>query len=306
MSLSSDPTMCVSRARRSLDGLSVGDAFGQRFFGPSAASLLRITHHARPEAPWAWTDDTHMALSITEELEARGSIDPGLLASAFARRYVQDPHRGYGGMAHEILTEIARGADWAVVARAAFGGQGSCGNGAAMRVAPVGAYFAYDMERVRREALRSAEPTHAHPEGAAGAVAVACAAATATLMGEGDIPLAAESFFRAILPWVPAGETRTGIERAAEIDLGSEVQSVVDELGSGQRVMAQDTVPFSLWCAARSLDDFAQAMWTTVEGLGDRDTTCAIVGGIVAMSATCPSDWVAAREALGLSRISGG
>jgi hypothetical protein len=42
-------------------------------------------------------------------------------------------------------------------------------------------------------------------------------------------------------------------------------------------------------------------MWTTVAGLGDRDTTCAIVGGIVALSAapaTIPSTWVAAREPL--------
>jgi hypothetical protein len=45
---------------------------------------------------------------------------------------------------------------------------------------------------------------------------------------------------------------------------------------------AQDTVPFALWCAARHLDDYAEALRLTVSGLGDRDTTCAIVGGIVA------------------------
>jgi ADP-ribosylglycohydrolase len=43
-------------------------------------------------------------------------------------------------------------------------------------------------------------------------------------------------------------------------------------------------------------------MWTTVTGLGDRDTTCAIVGGIVVMSAgldSIPKQWLEHREPLG-------
>jgi ADP-ribosylglycohydrolase len=66
-------------------------------------------------------------------------------------------------------------------------------------------------------------------------------------------------------------------------------------------VCAHDTVPFALWCAARHLDDFAAALWTTVSGLGDRDTTCAIVGGIVALAvgeAGIPAEFLAAREPL--------
>ena len=65
--------------------------------------------------------------------------------------------------------------------------------------------------------------------------------------------------------------------------------------------LAPDTVPFTLWCAARHLDDFEAAMWTTVSGLGDRDTTCAIVGGIVALyvgAAGIPQEWQQARESL--------
>ena len=72
-------------------------------------------------------------------------------------------------------------------------------------------------------------------------------------------------------------------------------------LGNGRKVISSDTVPFSLWCAARHLGDFVEAMWTTVSGLGDRDTTCAIVGGIVALAAgrsSIPEDWLRAREAL--------
>lgn len=72
-------------------------------------------------------------------------------------------------------------------------------------------------------------------------------------------------------------------------------------LGNGSRVSAQDTVPFVLWCASGHLDNFERAVWLTVAGLGDRDTTCAMSGGIVALSAgyeAIPAAWLAAREAL--------
>ena len=68
------------------------------------------------------------------------------------------------------------GTDWRDAARRPFRGAGSMGNGAAMRVAPLGAWFADDVARAVDEARRSAEVTHMHPEGIAGAVAVAVAA----------------------------------------------------------------------------------------------------------------------------------
>jgi hypothetical protein len=54
----------LGRARLSLDGLSVGDAFGERFFGPPGEVLKRISRRELPDAPWTYTDDTEMALSI--------------------------------------------------------------------------------------------------------------------------------------------------------------------------------------------------------------------------------------------------
>jgi ADP-ribosylglycohydrolase len=75
------------RARRSLDGLSVGDAFGERFFQEPGVVKMLLEKRATPAPPWRWTDDTAMALSIVEVLEAHGAIVPGVLAETFARRY---------------------------------------------------------------------------------------------------------------------------------------------------------------------------------------------------------------------------
>lgn len=289
----------MERARLALDGLSIGDAFGERFFGRDAFVEPAIAARQVPEPPWRYTDDTEMSLSIVEALERRGDIDPDALARAYARRYERDPTRGYGGTAHEILRDIASGMPWREVARAVFSGAGSMGNGAAMRVAPVGAYFADDLPRAIAAARASAEPTHAHPDGQAGAIAVAVAAATAwQLRGRPD----GAALLAAALEHTPEGPTRRGLAQAAELRAqGTSTRAAAKLLGSGYRVISSDTVPFALLCASLHLDDYAEAMWTTVAGLGDRDTTCAIAGGVVALAvgaAGLPAAWLAAREPL--------
>lgn len=282
----------IARARLSLEGLSLGDGFGERFFcAPEVLDYL-LGERAMPAGPWRYTDDTVMALSIVEVLERHGAIESNRLADLFAKKYAEDPDRGYGGGAHRILRAVARGEDWRDLAPSVFGGTGSMGNGGAMRVAPLGAYFADDAERAAFEARRSAEITHAHLEGQAGAIAVAVASAAA---------IHGEDLLEAAVRLTPASETKSGIERARELPLASSIPVAVEELGNGSQVTAQDTVPFALWCAARHRDDFVEAMWATVSGLGDRDTTCAIVGGIVAGVVgedALPASWLQAREPL--------
>ncbi len=108
-------TAHLDLARRSLEGLSVGDALGERFFGPPGETVQAMEARRVPPGPWRWTDDTAMALSVVEVLEARGTIDQDLLAATFARRYQREPQRGYGAGAHDILAAIARGEPWAQV-----------------------------------------------------------------------------------------------------------------------------------------------------------------------------------------------
>ncbi len=279
----------ILRAMQSLEGLATGDAFGELFF-----SIPVDTPDERlPRGPWSWTDDTHMALSMVETLKTCGHIDQDALARAFARRFDQDPFRGYAGGACRLLRQISEGADWREVSPALFNG-GSFGNGAAMRAAPVGAFFCDDLRMAAAEARRSAVITHAHPEGQAGAIAVAVAAAIAA----GERRPSGSAFIREALEYVPEGIIRERLEIAMELP-PDKLDYAARVLGSGYRVSAQDTVPFCLWCAAHHLDNFEEALRSTVRGLGDRDTTCAIVGGIVALSAPgIPTLWLERREAL--------
>src|SRR5262245_47061312 len=141
--LPSDRAARLARALTSLDGLSIGDAFGSRFFLPGvweSCFEARVT----PPDDWGYTDDTEMALGILEVLEEHDAVVQDELARVFGRRYARNMYRGYGPAAHGILEAIHRGTPWQAAARSVFDGQGSLGNGSAMRVAPVGAYFADD------------------------------------------------------------------------------------------------------------------------------------------------------------------
>jgi ADP-ribosylglycohydrolase len=284
-----------SCAELALTGLSVGDAFGERFFTHPDQVERLIAERELPPPPWRYTDDTEMAISIVAILRDHAEIDGEALAGAFAARY--DPMRGYGAAMHGLMARLRAGEPHELAAAELFGGQGSYGNGAAMRVAPVGAFFADDLETVVEQARRSAAVTHAHPEGQAGAIAVAVAAA---LFARGP-ELEGPSFFFEVLDRVPASEVREGIQRAAELPASASVREAVSALGNGSVVTAQDTVPFCLWCLAQQPDSFEEALWLTVSGLGDRDTNCAIVGGVIAGRAGLPgipSAWIGAREPL--------
>lgn len=290
----------VARARLSLEGLSLGDAYGMHFeFDSSVDRPGSIMAPALPSGPWRYTDDTEMALSIYAELRRHGAIDSDRLARSFAERYTYA--RAYGAGATQLLESLRAGGSWRELAPQQHHGQGSCGNGSAMRVAPLGAFFADDLVRVAREAERSSVVTHSHPDGVAGAIAVAVAAALACRARSADGGLAARAFLEEVLAATPSGAVRAGLERAAGLPVETSVGEAVAALGNGAGLVAADTVPFALWSVAAHCADFARALELTASGLGDADTNCAIVGGVLALyvgSEGLPVEWLGRREQL--------
>jgi hypothetical protein len=200
---------------------------------------------------------------------------------------------------NRLLRLVREGGRWQELAAELFDGQGSWGNGAAMRVAPLGAWFAVDLAEAAAQAGRSARVTHTHPEAVAGAVAVAVGTACAA-RGRAR-PVTGAQLLAAVEELTPEGRVRSGVAEARELLSQPHAEYAAHRLGNGRRVSAADTVPFALWCAARHLDDFAEALWACASVGGDVDTTCAIVGGIVAArvgTAGIPAAWRAASEAL--------
>lgn len=281
----------IELARLCLEGLSVGDSYGE-------CCLRNNGLPPDTDARWPYTDDTQMALSVVSTLCKADGIDQDFLAQSFADHY--EDWRGYGPVMHSLLARIADHEHWVEAAKSLFSGQGSFGNGAAMRVAPVGAYFSEDVAATAVHAARSAEVTHAHPEGIAGAIAVAIAAASACSLRQSPTPPEGSEFLKQLLPHIPLSTVQRKLQQASELGHTS-LETAIRTLGNGSRISAQDTVPFALWCAAWNLKDYEQAVRFTSMAMGDCDTNCAIVGGVVVLSAgleSIPAAWLSARESL--------
>ncbi len=295
--LSADPEARRQRARIALDGLSIGDAFGERFFTREVAAGLE--QRALPPAPWRYTDDTEMALGLYDCLVRFGEVRQDELAAIFAARYHRDPWKGYGGTVRGVLRGIHDGIPWRMLAKAAYGGEGSMGNGSAMRVGVLGAWFADDLERVVREAHLSAEVTHAHADGIAGAIAVAVASALIWRMPVFSV----SDFYTTILDLTPPGATWDHIARARELPVAYTIRTAAVALGNGSNVVCSDTIPLCLWLVTRHPGDYVEALWSAVTAEGDRDTTCAIIGGMLGcwnQAPAFPRDWLEHREPLDL------
>ena len=97
----------LARARCSLAGLSVGDAFGECFFVFPATVAELVAARALPDPPWTYTDDTQMALSLVATLAQDGTLDQDRLALRFAAQF--DPERSYG----PAMEGHSRGSAWA-------------------------------------------------------------------------------------------------------------------------------------------------------------------------------------------------
>jgi ADP-ribosylglycohydrolase len=161
-----------------------------------------------------------------------------------------------------------------------------------MRAMPLGAFFHNDLAKLTAEARLSAEITHTHPEGQAGAIATA--AATALAYGTIDW----STYLTSVADLTPDGQVRTGIKKAASMR-GAEALAAGTTLGLGEQVSAQDTVPFALWCVAECEGHFERSLRLAFsvclcETDSDCDTIGAMVGGITAVTGR---GWAAGWEA---------
>lgn len=195
-----------------------------------------------------YTDDSVMTIAVAKALVESGKDEKGLSAAAI--KHMRDlglrhPNRGYGSGFKVWLTEEQKP-------------YFSLGNGAAMRVSPVG-FYAESEEQVKILSKAVTEISHDHPEGIKGAEATAMA-----------VYMAKKGYYvteirdRMIKDYYPeiSEITVDGIREEYFFD------------GT-----CQGTVPQAMQCFFESTD-FEDAIRNGVSIGGDTDTICAIIGGI--------------------------
>ena len=228
--------MAESDPEAEMIGAIAGDIIGSAYeFGRTKSKVFPLFGPGN-----GFTDDTVMTVAIAQAILTDG--DYRRAALDFGRRY---PNAGYGGsFAHWLIAKDPKP-------------YGSYGNGSAMRVSPVG--FAFDtVEDVLREAARSAEFSHDHPEGIKGAQATALA-----------ILLARQKHEKARI--------REEIASRFGYDLDRTVDGIRPAYGHDES--CQRTVPEAIICFLES-DSYEDCVRNAVSLGGDADTLACIAGGI--------------------------
>jgi poly(ADP-ribose) glycohydrolase ARH3 len=267
----------ASRADRfagCLLGLAVGDALGAPYEGLTHTDIFwqfgspdNLVTNPSGETLY-YTDDTEMMIGVAETLVECGRIEEDRLCRVFAANY--HPERGYGQGARRIIEAMAKGKDHRTLAATIFPG-GSFGNGAAMRVAPVGLLFAEQPEELWEQARLSALPTHTHPLGIEGAQILAVAVSWALRA----TAFSRKELWRELLSRATTEEFRWHLEVASKLKPGDSLASL------GSTLHAHRSVVTAIACFAFSPGDFERVMSRAI-GLGDdTDTVAAMAGALV-------------------------
>ena len=292
---SSDRAQWLDRFLGSALGTFVGDALGEPVEGwPHNTIFSRfglLDTMAREEG--RYTDDTQMMIGILETLQEKGEFDPAVCASKFQENF--EPQRGYGRRIFGVVERIRRGMPWDRV------GTDSYGNGGAMRIAPIGCFYYSDPQVLKEKAVLSAQITHSHTEGVAGALAQASAVGLALQQGLSNEPIKPESF----LDWV--------VDQVKDVDQGfaeclDEIRSMptgslvelIDTITGryGLSLKAIESVPASL-AAFLLTQNFRDAVVLAVNLGGDTDTIGAMAGAVAGAYYgynQIPQEWLTSLE----------
>ncbi len=217
-------------------GAIAGDIIGSRF----EHNNIKSTEFKLFHKDCRFTDDTVLTVAVADSI-----IKGTNLKDNFKSYFLRYPNAGYG----KKFTE------WAASPK--LEPYGSYGNGAAMRVSPVG--FAFDsLEIVLEKAKATSEITHNHPEGIKGAQATAA------------------SIFLA-----KTGHSKQSIQTYVESNFG---YSFADKIKNLQKtyqydVSCQGSVPQAILAFLES-QNFEDAIRKAVSIGGDSDTIACITGGI--------------------------
>jgi poly(ADP-ribose) glycohydrolase ARH3 len=271
-------------------GSALGDAIGElAFHCPDRQRLHGLIGQTRQ---LIYTDDTAMALGLAESIVQKKAIDPQHLGETFHRNFDREPWRGYASGPPTLFSAVrAHGMAYVEAAKRLFGGTGSFGNGAAMRIVPVGLFY-HDSENLYGAASASAEVTHAHPVGKDGAAVLACAIAQVART-DAQKEFQREAFLESLISFSRTAEIREKMKRVwALIDMGAPAGEVAERLG--QSVAVDESMPFAIYAFVCHPKSFEDCLLCAVLNGGDCDTlgamACAISGTYLGIQ-SIPNAW---------------
>ncbi len=271
-------------------GSALGDAIGELAFRGLGEADLRST--ITQTEVLIYTDDTAMALGLAQSITQVGQLDERHLGDTFRANFRREPWRGYASGPPTIFALVERrGMSYPEAARNLFGGQGSFGNGAAMRIAPVGLFF-HDSPDLYEKACASASVTHTHPIGVDGAAVLAWAIAQAVKLAPQE-PFPFEPFSQGLIDTARTTEIRDKMMLARAL-VAEDVPPPDAARRLGRSMAAHESIPFAVYSFLRHPRSFEACLFCAILHGGDRDTlgamACAVSGAYLGVEAI-PQAW---------------
>jgi len=257
-----------------LTGVAVGDALGAPLEGRPLVAVedwLAISHGTER---LRFTDDTHMTFGVIESLLATDDFDAAHLARIFIRDFDAEPWRGYGPGPVSVFAQIKAGIPWHQAGKSLYENEGSFGNGAAMRVAPIGLRYHDDPALAADVARLSASITHAHPLGKEGAAFQAVAVAIAVASSSLD----AGSFVEDVLSYVRDRDMADAAQRVLSLVDMADPEDAAAMIGNG--IAAIEAVPAALLAFLVKRGSFPDTIEFAVRMGGDTDTIASMAGAL--------------------------
>ena len=284
--------------RGAILGGFLGDAFGAGFEGMSPDRATFHLGSLSKKFSRNYTDDTDMTLALGESIAQTGGVDPEDIAKQFSLHC--DLTRGYAIGTIKAVLALRAGLKWYQVGRVVFE-NGSFGNGAAMRVSPVGLFYHRDLDKIQEEAIKQSSITHVHPLGQWGAVMQACCVGLAVsqdprgpLKKEQMVTNLREVLWRGQIEYM---KVLNKIEEMVSHERKLQARHLVQVLGNG--VEALFSVPSACYIAITYSPDFCDAIRAAISLGGDTDTIAGMVGAIVGAHVGekgLPGDWIEQLE----------
>ena len=113
-----------------------------------------------------------MTYSLAQSLVKAKDLDVIDLAKRFVKSYYMESNRGYGPAVVTVFEKLRgnRFADVVSPAKEQFNGQGSLGNGGAMRVTPIALFCYQNYDKLLETVRKATQITHTHKVGMDGAI----------------------------------------------------------------------------------------------------------------------------------------
>ena len=273
--------MTESRQPAPLLGLAIGDSLGGPFetkhFSSQELARWDGSFHTweineiQPERkPGEWTDDTKAALALATSLVEAETYNPVSALARYMEWYDSGDHRGMGKTIKQALQRISQGYHWDQ-----SGILHAEGNGTAMRVAPIGAFYHRNVLTAAHMARIDAGLTHNSIEASEGSAAVAIGV---SLLCDGYVK---SEVLAPVIAFLNDSKVQEGLIRVKRVlqsnPSPADILNTLIQWGTGAHVV--QTIPAAFLCFLGTTS-YQDAVALAIHAGGDTDTTAAITGAL--------------------------